>query len=90
VTTVSSIMPPFSFVKTDRDPDPFSMLLMSPTTSFSRKVTASLPCPPALSIIELATCRTEAPHEQIRASVDVVGYLNCRLRVLEGFVCEGI
>jgi hypothetical protein len=43
VMTVSSIMPPFSFVKTLREPEPLGMPCTSPTTSFSRKGTASFP-----------------------------------------------
>lgn len=44
VTTVSSMMPPCSLVNMLREPAPLGMPAMSPTTSCSRKGTASLPC----------------------------------------------
>ena len=43
VTTVSSMMPPFSLVTTDRVPVPFFKPAMSPTTMDSVNATASLP-----------------------------------------------
>ena len=44
VITVSSMMPPFSLVKTLREPVPSASPAMSPTTRVSRKGMASLPC----------------------------------------------
>ena len=46
VTTVSSMMPPFSLVMTDREPVLSARPAMSPTTSCSMNFTVSLPCEP--------------------------------------------
>jgi len=46
VTTVSSMMPPFSLVMTDREPVLSAKPAMSPTTSCSMNFTVSLPCEP--------------------------------------------
>ena len=43
VTTVSSMIPPFSFVTTESVPVPFLSALMSPTTMRSVNAMASLP-----------------------------------------------
>lgn len=51
VSTVSSIMPPLSLVKTVRVPEPFSMPATSPTTNFSRKGMASFPCKAGLDYL---------------------------------------
>jgi hypothetical protein len=42
--TVSSMMPPSSFMISDRQPVPGSSPLMSPTTTVSMKSAASFPC----------------------------------------------
>mmetsp|Transcript_63054 Transcript_63054/g.186259 ORF Transcript_63054/g.186259 Transcript_63054/m.186259 type:complete len:313 (-) Transcript_63054:341-1279(-) len=44
VMTVSSMMPPFSLMTRERHPDPGDRPAMSPTTTFSRNATRSLPC----------------------------------------------
>jgi len=46
VMTVSSMHPPFSLVKTESEPLPLAMDLMSATTSFSKNLIVSLPCRP--------------------------------------------
>jgi hypothetical protein len=92
VMTVSSIIPPFSFVKQLSDPVPSLRLAMSPTTRLSMKGMASLPCKhrkqhenhAALCLAALRLhLQSDAAHVR-----DIEG--NCMLPALDGGIHDAI